>query len=68
MFDLFFQNNFQNNAQTKIDHSDLNYPRRELSNGGLESVVAPLVPREIDFSSACVGRPIQLYLIVFVSK
>ena len=28
IFDPFFQNNFPNNAQTKIDHADLDSPRR----------------------------------------
>ena len=35
IFDLFFQNNFPNNAQTKIDHADLNTPRRILVCRGL---------------------------------
>ena len=29
--------------KTKIDWADLDYPHQELSNGGLESVVALLV-------------------------
>ena len=29
---------------TKIDHSDLNSPRRELSNGGIGTAVVLLVP------------------------
>ena len=33
---------------TKIDQSDLNSPRRELSNGGLKSVAALLVRWQID--------------------
>ena len=35
IFDLFFQNNFPNNAQTKIDHADLNLPRQILVCRGL---------------------------------
>ena len=37
---------------TRIYQADLDSPRRELSNGGLESVVAPLVRWQIDFLSA----------------
>ena len=37
------QYNFQNNAYTKIVKAVLGFPRREFSNGGLESVVALLV-------------------------
>ena len=37
---------------TKIDPKDLDSPRRELSNGGLESVVTLLVRWKIDVSSA----------------
>ena len=55
------QYNFQNNVFTKVDHSDLNSPRRELSNGGLKNVAALLVLRQIDFSCASTGDPIQLY-------
>ena len=55
------QYNFQNNAFTKKDHSDLNFPRQEISNGGLESVVTLLVRWENNFSSARIGCPIQLY-------
>ena len=43
-----------------IDPLDLNFLRRELSNGGLGIVVALLVRRQIDFLSARIGRPIQL--------
>ena len=46
---------------TKIVKADLDSPRKELSNGGLKSVVALLVRRQINSSSACIGRPIQLY-------
>ena len=35
IFDLFFQNNFPNNAHTKIDHADLDSPRRILVFRGL---------------------------------
>ena len=37
---------------TKIDLADLDSPRRELSNGGLESVATLLVRWQIDFLSA----------------
>ena len=47
--------------QTKIDLTDLNPPRRELSNGGLGFVVALSVCWQIDFLCACTGGPIQLY-------
>ena len=60
IFDLFFQNHFQNNAQTKIDPEDPNSPCRELSNGGLKSVVALLVCWQIDYSCASPGKAIQL--------
>ena len=42
--------------------ADLNSPRRELSNGGLEIVVALPVCWQIIFLSARIGRPIQLYI------
>ena len=45
---------------TKIDPADLDSPRRELSNGGLKSVVALLVRSQINFLSARIGRSIQL--------
>ena len=45
---------------TKIYLADLDSPRRELSNGGLKSVVALLVCWQIDFLSARIGHPIQL--------
>ena len=35
-----------------MDRKDLDSPRQELSNGGLESVVTLLVRRQIDFSCA----------------
>ena len=46
---------------TKIDPADLDSPRRELSNGGLKSVVALLVRWQIDSLSARIGRSIQMY-------
>ena len=46
---------------TKIDQADLDSPRQELSNGGLKSVVALLICWGINFQSARIGRPIQLY-------
>ena len=36
-------------------------PRRELSNGGLESVVTLLVRWQINYSWAAPGKAIQLY-------
>ena len=39
---------------TKIDPADLDSPHRELSNGGLKSVVALLVRWQINFS--CVSH------------
>ena len=35
---------------TKIDRTESDPPRRELSNGGLKSVVALLIRRQINFS------------------
>ena len=46
---------------TKIVPADLDSPRRELSNGGLKSVVTLLIHWQIISLSACIGRPIQLY-------
>ena len=46
---------------TKIDPADLDSPRRELSNGGLKSVIALLVRRQIIFSPARIGRPTRLF-------
>ena len=40
---------------TQLDHSDLNSPRRELSNGGLESVIALTVYWQINFVCVCVA-------------
>ena len=45
---------------TKLNPADLNSPRRELSNGGLESVVTFLVRWQIIFLSARMGHPIEL--------
>ena len=45
---------------TKIYLADLDSPRRELSNGGLKSVVTLLVCWQINFSPARIGRPTQL--------
>ena len=44
---------------------DLNSPRRELSNGGLESFVTLLVAFQIDYSCAPTGKAIQLYIRLF---
>ena len=46
---------------TKIDPADLDSPRRELSNGGLKSVVTLLVCWQIISLLARIGRLIQLY-------
>ena len=43
----------------KIDPADLDSPCRELSNGGLGSVVTLLIRRQIDFSCVSTGSPIQ---------
>ena len=55
------QYNFQNNAYTKIDRKDLDSPRGELSNGGLESVATLLVRWQINYSCASPEQAIQLY-------
>ena len=47
-------------AHSKINEADLNFPRRELSDGGLGIVVALLVRQGIDFLCACTRGPIQL--------
>ena len=44
----------------KLNQADLDSPRRELSNGGLKSVVTLLVRWQIDFLCASTGGPIQL--------
>ena len=49
---------------TKTVNADLEFPRRELSNGCLGIVVALSVFPAIDFLSAhSIGCPIQLYAI-----
>ena len=45
----------------KIDRTELDSPCRELSNGGLESVVNLLVRWQINYSCASAGKAIQLY-------
>ena len=45
-----------------MDRKDLDSPRRELSNGGLKSVVTLLVRWQINYSGASPGKAIQLYL------
>ena len=45
---------------TKIVRADLDSPRQELSNGGLEIVVALLFFPMINVSCARTGGPIQL--------
>ena len=42
---------------------DLNSPRRELSNGGLERVVTLLAACQIDYSCASPGKEIQLQVL-----
>jgi len=49
IFDLFFQNNFPNNAQTKIDHADLD-SRSEVSDPSEVSRFVGLV-KEVKLSS-----------------
>ena len=44
-----------------MDPADLNSSCQELSNGGLGIAVALLVRWQINFLSARIGRPIQLY-------
>ena len=46
---------------TKIVKTDLDSPRRELSDGGLGILVVLLFFPEIVFLSARIGRLIQLY-------
>ena len=43
-----------------MDREDLDSPRRELSNGDLESVVTFLVRWQIDYSCASPRKAIQL--------
>ena len=45
---------------TKLNQSDLDSPRRELSNGGIGIVVTLLVRWQIDFLLDYTGGPIQL--------
>ena len=47
---------------TKMYQVDLDSPRRELFIRGPGFIVALLVRWQIDFLSARIGRPIQLYL------
>ena len=44
-----------------MDQTESDSPRRELSNGGLESVVTLLDRWQIDFVSTRIGRLIRLY-------
>ena len=53
---------------TKKDPADLDSPRQELSNSGLESAVTLLVRWQIDFLSDRIGHPIQLYVIAMVFR
>ena len=46
----------------KLNQADLDSPRRELFNGGLENVVALLVRWQINFLCESTGGPIQLCL------
>ena len=46
-----------------MDWTESGSPRRELSNGGLESVVTLLVRWQIDYSCAFPGKAIQLYCL-----
>ena len=48
-------------GHTRICTSDLNCPRRELSNGGLGFVLALLVRWQVDFLCVYTGGAIQLY-------
>ena len=58
------QYNLKKNAQTKIVRVDLDSPRRELSNGGLESVLTLLVHWQTNFLCASPGKAIQLKYFV----
>ena len=49
IFDLFFQNNFPNNAQTKVDHADLDLLRQILICRGLRPFWGASVCTRIDF-------------------
>ena len=50
---------------TKMTHTYLGSPRRELSNGGLGILVALLVRRQIIFLCVSTGGPIQLYFYTY---
>ena len=52
MFSLVLKIKRSKNDHRKIDKSDLNSPRRKLSNGGVKSAVALLVRWQINFSCA----------------
>ena len=43
-----------------MDQTELDSPRREFSNGGLESVITLLVRWQINYSCASTGKTIQL--------
>ena len=45
-----------------MDQAESDFPRRELSNGGLESVVTLLVRWQINYLCASPGKAIQLYI------
>ena len=65
LFGRYLISYFEN--EVKKDHSkiypeDLNSPCQELSNGGLEIVVAVLARPGINFLCVSTGGPIQLYL------
>ena len=49
---------------TKISIAYLDSPCQDLSNGGLGIAIALLVCWQINFSSACIGCPIQLYSLL----
>ena len=46
-----------------MDRTEPDSPRRELSNGGLESVVTLLVCWQNNYSCASTGSAIQLYTV-----
>ena len=50
----------------KLNQADLDSPRRELSNGGLKSVVTLLVCWQINFLLARNERPIHLYVHLLI--
>ena len=47
-----------------MDRTETDSPRRELSNGGLESVVTLLVRWQIDYSCASPEKAIQMYISI----